>query len=63
MATQQSRALFPKELGSNLSFRINVKTAVNSFRVDIRGAQSHRGGTMGDRAIAWCCKEKNPWEF
>lgn len=41
-ATQQSRSLFPKEFGNNLSFRINVKTAVNSLRVEIIGAQSQQ---------------------
>lgn len=49
-ATQQSRALLPKELGSNLSFRIKVEMVVNSFRVEIRGTQSQQRRDYGRRS-------------
>lgn len=36
------RSVYPRELGSNLLFRINAKTALCSFRAEIRGAQSQQ---------------------
>lgn len=59
-ATQQSRALFAKGLGSNLSFGINVKTAVNSFRVEIRGAESQQRRDYGRRSDSMVPQKKKP---
>lgn len=42
--------MFPEELGSNLSLRINVKTAVNSFRVEIRGSPSQQRRDYGRKS-------------
>lgn len=58
--TQQSRALFPKELESNLLFRTNVKMAVNSFRVEIRGAQCQQKRDCGRESDSMVPQKKTP---
>lgn len=59
-ATQQSSPLFSKGLGSNLLFGINMKTPVNSFRAEIRGAQSQQRRDYGRLSDSMMPQIKNP---